>query len=103
VRDFSATQDVADAMAALLVAQTVTGPVNVASGRGESIAGIAEMLVGLTGAARDQLQLGALPARGEPPVMVADTSRLRDEVGFVPKASLQERLAEQVALARASR
>ena len=37
---------------------------------------------------------GALPDRdGDPPRLVADVSRLRDEVGFAPRIALSEGLA----------
>jgi hypothetical protein len=43
------------------------------------------------------LKFGALPPRDEPRAMVADVSRLG---GLVPEVSLEQRLAEQVALRR---
>jgi nucleoside-diphosphate-sugar epimerase len=88
VRDFLHTADVAAGFAALLDADAVTGPVNIASGEPVTIA----ELVGLIGRAcgrPDLIDLGALPARpDDPPVLVADVDRLRDEVGFVPRLTL---------------
>jgi nucleoside-diphosphate-sugar epimerase len=46
----------------------------------------------------DLLRLGARPASpGEPPLLVADTSRLRDEVGWRPRIDLAEGLRQSVA------
>jgi nucleoside-diphosphate-sugar epimerase len=42
----------------------------------------------------DLVHLGSLPARpGEPPVLVADVSRLRGETGFQPRFKLEDTLA----------
>lgn len=81
VRDFVSTWWLADALAALTCSE-VTGPVNVASGQGQTIAALAQYLAGLSGRP-ELLQLGALPDRSDDiAVMVADTARLREEVGF---------------------
>jgi len=83
IRDFLHTSDAARGFAALL-ASTVEGPVNVASGEPVSVA----QLVGWIGEAvgrPELIELGALPSReGEPAELVADVRRLRDEVGFAP-------------------
>jgi nucleoside-diphosphate-sugar epimerase len=43
----------------------------------------------------DLLRLGALPSRpDDPPFLVADTARLRNEVGYAPKISFEEMLAD---------
>jgi nucleoside-diphosphate-sugar epimerase len=93
IRDFLDTRDIGEALATL-VEGSVEGPVNVASGEARSLASIALELAGFAG--RPELvRLGALPDRaGEPPVLVADISRLREEVGFQPAASLSDRLAQ---------
>lgn len=83
-RDFLHVQDAADALVALLDCP-VTGAVNIGSGRPQQLAHIAESLAARCGRA-DLVKLGAIAARAdEPPVMVADTSRLRDEVGWSPR------------------
>ena len=93
VRDF---MDVRDAGAALgaLVLSDVVGSVNIASGEAISVAELAMRLGKLSG--RPELvQLGALPNRaGEPPRIVADVKRLRDEVKFTPTRSLDEGLQD---------
>jgi len=45
----------------------------------------------------DLVELGALePPPGEPPVLVADVGRLRDEVGWRPARSLDDGLRDTV-------
>lgn len=87
VRDFLHVADAGRAFAALLASE-VTGPVNIASGDPVSIADVAETLATITGRF-DLLQLGALPAAADdPPVLVADVARLRQEVGWAPAHDL---------------
>ena len=83
-RDFMHVDDVAGAFAALLDS-AVAGAVNIASGEPVEVR---EIVAGLGRAAGrgDLLDVGALPARpGEPAEIVADVTRLRDEVSFVPR------------------
>ncbi|MHB2169788.1 NAD-dependent epimerase/dehydratase family protein [Alsobacter sp. R-9] len=97
VRDFLCSVDAGAALAALVLAGHVEGPVNVASGEGIAIADLAREIAGLAGRL-DLLRLGARPdPAGEIPRMVAAVGRLRDEVGFRPARSRQDRLAELVA------
>jgi len=95
IRDFLHVQDVAGAFVALLRSD-VTGPVNIASGQPvalkEVIARIAARLN-----AEDRVHLGALPApANEPPLIVADTRRLRDEVGWRPEYDLERGLEQTI-------
>jgi nucleoside-diphosphate-sugar epimerase len=96
VRDFLHVADVAAAFAALLDADDVTGPVNVASGQPVTIA----ELVGLIGRAcgrPELIELGALPPRpDDPPLLVAAVDRLHAEVGFVPERTLAHGVASTV-------
>ncbi len=95
IRDFLDTRDIGAGLGALLSAETVTGPVNVASGRAVSIGDVARMLAKIAGRPEALLQFGALPDReGEPASLVADVSRLTREAGFTPVHTLEERLAE---------
>ena len=95
IRDFLHVRDVAGAFVHLLDSQ-VAGPVNIASGDPvavkEVIASIAEVI------GRPELvRLGALPSReGEPHLLVADVTRLTDEVGFRPRFDLRNGIAETV-------
>ena len=80
VRDFSSVRFAAEALAAL-ACSPVTGPVNIGCGQPRSIAALSRMVARLAGRP-DLLRLGALPDRPDDvPVMVADTKRLRLEVG----------------------
>lgn len=96
VRDFLHVDDLAAAFAAL-VASDVTGAVNVASGEGVTVRRVVELIAAAAGRP-ELLDAGALPARpGEPAELVADVTRLREEVGFEPSISLADGLAETVA------
>lgn len=102
VRDFMHVQDVAAAFAALLEGP-VTGPVNVASGYPVTVRQVVDCLAALAGRP-DLPQFGALPERaGDPPRLVADVARLRDEVGFVPTLGLPEGLEDALAWLRAKK
>jgi nucleoside-diphosphate-sugar epimerase len=95
VRDYMHSADVASAFAALLDSP-VEGPVNVASGEPVSIMELAT-LIGRKIGREDLLRFGALPApAGEPPIIVAEISRLRDEVGWRPSFTLEDGIAQTV-------
>ncbi len=95
IRDFLYVQDVAEAFVALLESD-VTGPVNIASGKPVALREVIARIAEIQG--RPELvQLGALPAReGEPALLVADISRLRDEVGWQPSHELDEGLMKTI-------
>jgi nucleoside-diphosphate-sugar epimerase len=93
VRDFLHVSDCGDALAAL-VDSNVTGSVNVGSGEGTSVAALAEAVARIVGRP-DLLRLGALPG-GDETSVVAGVDRLRDEVGFSPRLSLEEGLRDAV-------
>ena len=95
-RDFMHSADVAGAFVALLDSD-IEGPLNIASGDAVSIAEVVSLL-GAECGRPELVRLGALPTRAEDPEMlVADVSRLRNEVGFSASRSLQEGLVETVA------
>jgi nucleoside-diphosphate-sugar epimerase len=95
-RDFLHTDDLADALITLL-GSAVTGPVNVASGLDVPIRKIVELIADACGRP-DLVRLGARPTpAGEPPLLTADVSRLRDEVGWSPKIDLAEGLKSTAA------
>lgn len=95
IRDYLYVQDVADALAAL-VDSSVEGPINVASGQPITLAN----LVGRIGDAigrPDLIRLGAIPpAPSDMPLVVADTRRLEDELGFRPAVSLDRGIAQTI-------
>ncbi len=93
VRDYIYVRDAADAFCALLDSE-IRGPVNIASGRPvilkDLIGRAAEM------AGRPELiRLGALStASDDPPLLLAETRRLKDVVGWSENWSLEQSLAE---------
>lgn len=95
VRDFLSACDVGAALA-MLASSDVDGAVNIASGEARSLAEVAHRIGEVMGRP-DLIGLGDLPMRpDDPPRLVADVSRLRDEVGFRPPADFAARLAECV-------
>ena len=95
-RDFMHVEDVAAAMAALLDCG-VTGAVNIASGDCRPLRKIVGMAATLAGDAA-LIDWGTRPRQpGEPDVMAAATQRLNVEVGFQPRWSLADGLADMVA------
>jgi nucleoside-diphosphate-sugar epimerase len=100
IRDFMHVDDVARGFVALLDS-SVEGPVNIASGDGVTIRRVLDLIAEAAGRP-DLLRLGALPRRGdEPERLVADTRRLRTEVGFHPGVALEEGIADTVGWWRA--
>lgn len=118
VRDLMHVDDVAAALAALLDSSLV-GPVNVASGVGVTIGAVVNEITQLVGGAElvrsgssaelagagssadlPRAVSSAEPAdaasSAEPRALVADVSRLRDELGFRPRWSLADGLAATV-------
>lgn len=95
LRDFLYSEDLADAFVALL-RSPVEGPVNLASGRAMRIRELVEALAGAAGR-QDLLRFGArLSSLSEPAELLADVSRLRDEVGWSPSATLEQRAADTI-------
>ena len=95
IRDYIYVKDAAEALTTLLESD-VEGPVNIASGHPlvlkELIGAAAEI------AGRPELvRLGALEApRDDPPLLLANTKRLKEEVGWLPQYDLQQGLRETV-------
>ena len=99
-RDFIYSEDLADAFAALLLSP-VEGTVNLATGEATEVRTLVRALAAAAG--RPELvDFGARPANpNEPDVLLADTARLRDEVGWVPPSGLAQRAADTIAWWRA--
>lgn len=95
VRDYLHVDDVADALVAVLDSE-LEGPVNIGSGSPTSVATVIEC-IGRTVGQPELLRLGARarPA-GDPDVVVADTSRLQALVGWRPRWSLEDGIADTV-------
>lgn len=96
IRDFLHVDDVAGAFAALL-ASDVNGPVNIASGEPIRIKDLVLRIADEAGR-RDLVRLGAIPpADNDPPLLVADVRRLRDEVGWTQTIDMDEGIRDTVA------
>lgn len=95
-RDFMHVADVAGALVELLDSP-VTGAVNIGSGEPVSVARVVG-LIGERVGAPHLVHLGARPMPpDEPDLVVADVTRLRDEVGFHPCMSLERGLDDTIA------
>ncbi len=95
IRDFLYVRDIADAFAALLDSE-VQSAVNIASGEARSIREIvltaAEILEKI-----ENLRFGVISSpENEPKSIVADTRRLREEVGWQANYTLTEALTETI-------
>lgn len=95
-RDFLHVDDVGTAFAELLDSD-VEGPVNIASGEAFAVRDFATLAAEIAGAPH-LLRHGARTMQpGEPPLLVATTHRLREEVGFAPRRTLAGGLADATA------
>jgi len=94
-RDYLHVSDLAGALTDI-VCSSITGPINVGSGNAVSVALIASAIATEMKKA-DLLRLGAIAtAVEEPPLVVADTTRLRNELGFETKVSLTAGLRDTI-------
>lgn len=95
-RDFLHVDDAAAALVQLVLSD-VTGPVNIGSGEAVSVKTVVEMIADIVGRP-DLLRLGAKPmSPNEPPLLVADVGRLRNEVKWAPRFGLRQGLEDTVA------
>jgi nucleoside-diphosphate-sugar epimerase len=95
-RDFIYVEDAAEALARLTLSSTV-GPVNIASGQAISVRDLLEHIEAAT-QTNGLIDFDARAlAKGEPSELVADVSRLRDEVGFISRFTLMDGIARTVA------
>lgn len=101
-RDFLHVSDAADALVSLTLSE-LAGAVNVGSG----VAVALNEVISLTAAAAGDANLvrfGAKPTPpNEPPLLVADTARLRDEVVWRPRIALADGLRQTVGWHRLTR
>lgn len=95
VRDFMHVSDVASSFVCLLDSE-ITGPINIASGIPITIKDVVYIIADqLNG--RDMLQFGALQAgKDEPTLLTADIRRLKYDVGFVSKYSIEAGLEQTI-------
>jgi nucleoside-diphosphate-sugar epimerase len=95
-RDFMHVAD-AGAAFALLADSEVQGPINLATGQGVELRELARLIAAYAGG-EELLELGALAMReGDPPSLVADAGRLRDEAGFTERMTLAAGVKDAVA------
>lgn len=88
LRDLLDVRDIGAAIAKLAFSD-VEGVINLGSGAPVSIGEVAKMLGEIVGRP-DLVQLGALPDRpGEAPILIPDTRRQTDELGFIPGIDLR--------------
>jgi nucleoside-diphosphate-sugar epimerase len=95
-RDFLHSADAGAAFAALANSE-LTGAVNIATGQAVSLRELAEQIARHLGR-EGLLRVGAVPgAEHEAPSLVADVTRLRDELGWRPQIELADGLADVIA------
>lgn len=91
IRDFLFIKDVASAFVALLESP-IEGPVNIASGQPIALRFIVEFISQRLGHP-ELVEFGAVPVSvDDPPLLVADITRLRQEVEWKPKYTLEDGL-----------
>lgn len=95
IRDFLYVQDAAEALVALLGSE-VTGPVNIASGVPVRVLDVVQEIAAQMNCP-ELIQLGIRPASDhDPAVLLADITRLRNEVGWSPHYDLAGGLAQTI-------
>lgn len=96
IRDYLCADDTGDAFAALLDAE-IEGFVNIASGEARTLREIILEIAHLLGKTEDSIEFGAVKVSpNEPPHIVADITRLKNEVKWKPSKTFSERLKETV-------
>jgi nucleoside-diphosphate-sugar epimerase len=96
IRDYMNVEDVADALAAILDSD-VRGPVNVGTQQPIALRDLIAQAADRIGR-RDLVRLGALPTRPtDAPLVLADTTRLRTEVGWQPGIGVPEGMDRTIA------
>jgi nucleoside-diphosphate-sugar epimerase len=95
VRDFTHVDDLASAFVSILES-AVEGIVNIGSGEPVMIRTVVSAIAESIGAP-ESIDFGAIvPTLNDPPILIPDTSRLRNEVGWTPGWTLNEGLAQTI-------
>ncbi len=95
-RDFMYIDDVAGALVGL-VDSDVTGPVNIGSGEAIAVRDLVLRFATALGR-QDLIEFGARSTdAAEPPLVVADVTRLAEEVGYQPRVSLAQAVDHTIA------
>jgi nucleoside-diphosphate-sugar epimerase len=85
-----------------LLASEVRGVVNIGSGEPVALRHLIELAAAIIGRP-DLVDLGAMPPRSDdPPLLIPNVRRLREEVGWQPRFSLDEGLRDTIAWWRAA-
>ncbi len=101
-RDFTYVEDVAEGLLRLGLLHEAPGVVNLATGRLTSIREFAETAAALLGLREGQLQLGALPYRGDETQQgPTDVTRLKKLVFWRPAISVREGIQKTIEFERA--
>jgi len=95
VRDYSYVGDIAGAFA-VLVDSNVTGAVNIASGTPTTLKDIVVSIAQMVGKPEVAEAIPEVIPDGEPARIVADVSRLREEVGWTSRYDLRKGLEETI-------
>lgn len=88
-RDFIHVDDIVDALIAGALSDRSGEVYNLATGKPQSVLELARAVGG---------EISFIPPRNEPPVILADVSKLKSELGWEPKVSLAEGIARMVAI-----
>ena len=95
IRDFLFVEDAASALIALLESN-VSGPVNIASGYPVVLKKLVNK-IGEKLQQPDRIQMGVVPTPpGDPPSIIANVSRLSEEVGWQPRYDLDTGLEKTI-------
>ncbi|MGD0288896.1 MAG: NAD(P)-dependent oxidoreductase [Candidatus Binataceae bacterium] len=95
LRDFMHVEDVASAFVTLLDSD-VAGIVNIGSGEPVTIHSLVTRIAAMI-KAEGRVEFGAISAApSDPPVLIPDVRRLREEVGWTPRLSLNDGLATTI-------
>lgn len=95
IRDYTHVEDVASAVWTVATSSH-SGPINIASGVPVTVRDLATTAARLVGKP-EMLRLGVRPYRqGEPMIVRADVSRLRNDLGWAPRYDLERGLAQTV-------
>lgn len=96
IRDFLYVKDVADALVTLLDS-SLEGPINIGSGEPIKIKQVVWRIADMIDNRHDLIRLGALPrSEDEPPVIIANVNRLKNELGWQPEYDLETALLETI-------
>jgi nucleoside-diphosphate-sugar epimerase len=95
IRDFMCTIDAGEAFARLLVSP-LEGAINIATGKPLSLKEIGHKIETIT-QQKDLIKFGIIPSsKNEPANITADTTRLNQELGWQPSATIEQRLQQTI-------